>query len=326
MMLVVIIFFTFITAFLLVFGISRVFMARNKSILRLKNYSGIEEDREETKRSANKENKVKFALLTKGVGNAKFLDQYKKKVQFQLNRAHLLLKAEEYISFSIILCLISAISAFIMFAQSDAVVLFCLIAGILGWFAPMIFVKVSIAKRMKLLNDQLSDAIVLISNSLKAGYSFFQAVDIVAKEMNGPIAEEFSLMQKEINLGVTTENALENLVGRVMNEDLELIVTAVLIQRQVGGNLAEVLDNIANTIRERVRIKDEVKTVTAQGKASGIIIALLPPILGFLLYLINKEHISLLFTDPLGIAILVFSIFMELIGIYFISQIVKIEV
>lgn len=144
--------------------------------------------------------------------------------------------------------------------------------------------------------------------------------------MTGPMAEEFAQLQKEVNFGTTTEKALENLVTRVTSDDLELVVTAVLIQRQVGGNLSEVLDNISTTIRERIRIKGEVKTVTAQGRMSGMIIAALPPALGFILFLINKSHVMVLFTDPIGLIILGFSVFMEIIGIYFISRIVSIEV
>jgi tight adherence protein B len=213
----------------------------------------------------------------------------------------------------------------LVFALTKSI-LFTVIASIIAWLFPTFILRARIKKRVKSLNEQLSDAIVLISNSLKAGYSFFQAVDIVAKEMTGPIAEEFALLQKEVNLGLTTEKALENLVARVKSDDLELVVIAVLIQRQVGGNLSEILDNISSTIRERVKIKGEVKTVTAQGRASGFIISLLPVGLGLILFVINPEHISTLFTDPIGIAILVFSVMMELIGIYFISKIVKIEI
>ena len=183
-----------------------------------------------------------------------------------------------------------------------------------------------IKKRIKGLNEQLGDAIVMISNSLKTGYSFFQAIDMVAGEMTGPISEEFSILQKEINLGLSTDKALENLSARVSSDDLELVITAVLIQRQVGGNLAEVLDNISATIRDRVRIKGEIKTVTAQGRMSGWVISLLPAGLCLLIYVINPQYMAVLFTRPLGIMMLVISVFMELLGIFFISRIVKIEI
>jgi tight adherence protein B len=149
-------------------------------------------------------------------------------------------KHEEFITVCLILFFVMGLLFFVVTNS----LLYSAAMAIVGWLAPTFFVRSRIKKRIKSLNEQLSDAIVLISNSLKAGYSFFQAVDIVSKEMSGPIAEEFSLLQKEVNLGLTTEKALENLVSRVKSDDLELVVIAVLIQRQVGGNLSEILDNI----------------------------------------------------------------------------------
>ena len=148
---------------------------------------------------------------------------------------------------------------------------------------------------------------------------------MVAEEMNGPIAEEFAVFKKEVNLGQNTEKAFENMIARVSSEDLELVITAVLIQRQVGGNLSEVLDNITETIRDRVRIKGELKTITAQGKISGIVISLLPVILCFVIYLINPTQMSMLFTRPLGQAMIAVAVVMELTGIILIRKVVRIE-
>ncbi|MCX7923414.1 MAG: type II secretion system F family protein [Clostridia bacterium] len=319
---------TFITVTLLLYPILKVLVGNQKSISRLRRYTNVEEIREEKRRAPQREYKAGLNLIAKTVGNARILDGYKKSIQQQLNRAHVLLKAEEYITICIILFIGFGLLVFSLSSSQPLAncLMYTLGAAIIGWLIPAIILKTKIKKRIRYLNEQLGDAIILISNSLKAGYSFFQSVDIVVKEMTGPISEEFALLQKEVNLGVTTEKALENLVSRVSSDDLELVVTAVLIQRQVGGNLAEVLDNISSTIRERVRIKGEVKTVTAQGRMSGLIIALLPPILGLILFVINPEHIKLLITNPLGLLILIFSVLMELIGIYFISKIVKIEI
>lgn len=321
-MLLLILFFTFITIFLLAYPVLKYIIGKQKTIYRIKRYINTEELREEKKKGSRKELRAGFNIIARGVANLGLFNGYKKAVQLQLNRAHILLKAEEYITICIILFLAMGILTFI----SVHSLVFSVVMAIISWFIPLLILKSRVRKRVKSLNEQLSDAIVLISNSLKAGYSFFQAADIVAKEMTGPIAEEFSHLQKEINLGLTTERALENLVHRVSSDDLELVVTAVLIQRQVGGNLAEVLDNISSTIRDRIKIKGEVKTITAQGRMSGLIISLLPPVLGVLIYMVNPEHISILFKNPIGIAILAFSLLMELIGIYFINRIVKIEV
>jgi tight adherence protein B len=283
----------------------------------------MEEMRDDKKKSTKRELKNSLSFVSKGIGNAKFLDGYKKKIQMQLTRAHLLLKAEEFIT----LCLIvfTVVFFLVILLKGSVHWPLAVLTGIVGWFVPSFILKSKIKKRVKNLNDQLGDAIILISNSLKAGYSFFQAVDAVSREMTGPISEEFILLQKEINLGLNTDKALENMSGRVLSDDLELLVTAVMIQRQVGGNLAEVLDNISSTIRDRVRIKSEIKTATAQGRMSGWVISLLPVALGVVIYLINPEHMSLLFTNPLGILILVVSIMMESIGIFLINKIVRIE-
>ena len=295
---------------------------RQKFILRLNKYIDKEDFRRGKKSKPQKEYMIGLNVVARMVANARFLKGYKNTIQLQLTRAHILLKPEEYITICIILFgTLSLISFF-----STESLLCSIAAGILGWLIPMMILSLKTKRRLKYLNEQLGDAIVLISNSLKAGYSFFQSIDIVVKEMTGPISEEFMLLQKEINLGIATEEALENLVLRVSSDNLELVVTAVMIQRQVGGNLSEVLDNISDTIRERVRIKGEIRTITAQGRLSGLVISVLPLVLGIILYMINPEHISILFKTSLGIAILAFSAIMELIGIYFIRKIVRIEV
>jgi len=182
------------------------------------------------------------------------------------------------------------------------------------------------AKRRKAFNSQLGDALILIANSLRTGYSFMQASDMVAQEMRPPISSEFARAVKEMNLGVTIEEALANLGKRINSEDLDLVLTAVLIQRQVGGNLSEVLDNIARTIRERVRIRGEIRTLTAQGRISGVIVSLLPIVLGLIIYLLNPEYVKLLFVHPFGKILLGVAGLGQVIGILVIRRIVDIEV
>ena len=321
-MLQLIVLFSFITAFFLLHTILKYITAKQKTINRLNRYLSTEELKEEKRKPSRKEFKIGLGIIARGIKSARFLDGYKSRIQYRLNRAHVLLKAEEFITVCLIISIIPGLIMFLIIRQPA----FAAIIGLVGWLVPSFVLGSRIKTRLKNLNDQLGDAIMLISNSLKAGYSFFQSVDIVTKEMTGPISEEFALLQKEMSLGLATEKALENLVQRVSSDDLELVVTAVLIQRQVGGNLAEVLDNISSTIRDRIKISGEVRTITAQGRMSGLIISLLPPGLGVLIFIINPEHISVLFKNPLGIAILIFSVLMEFIGIYFITKIVKIEV
>ncbi len=321
-MLGLIIILIFITATFITYFILSYVLGENKSITRINKYVNHEYSFMQEEKSP-REGIIKIvSTMGKKFGNLGIFTAYKKRVQSELNKAHVLLKGEEFIS----ICMITMIGCILFFSIILRNIAMGLLFGLIGWNIPMMFVKRKKKKRIKLLNDQLGDAIVLVSNSLKAGYSFFQAIDTVSTEMSGSIAEEFGQVKKEINLGFTTEQALENLIKRVDSDDLELMVTAVLIQRQVGGNLAEILDNISGTIRDRVKILGEVKTLTAQGRMSGMIIAFLPPVMGALLFLINPQYIILLFNNTLGLIMVGISVLMELIGIFFISKIVKIEV
>jgi len=311
----------FITLILVFYLVIIFIITKQRYISRLNKYIY---DANNSERYQRKNLKLKNTIyfLSKIIRYFKILDGYRNKIQADLIKANIPLKSEEFINIRIILCL--ALGG-IPFATGKGMVI-AVILSIAGWLIPAMYVNIRIKKRIKQFNDSLGDAIVLISNSLKAGFSFFQAVDVVSKEMDGPISQEFGIMQKEINLGCTTEEALENLNNRIKSNDLELLITAVMIQRQVGGNLAEVLDNISTTIRERIKIKGEIRTITAQGRMSGMVIAILPPALGFIIYLINPQHIGLLFKSTLGYVLVGVSVLMELLGIYFIKKIVNIEV
>jgi len=307
---------------ILIFYLFIIFVSsKQRCISRLNKYIYDSGSSEKNHRN-NQKLKDTIYFLSKIIKYLKFLDGHRSKIQADLIKANIPLKSEEFINIRIILCLVLGV---IPYVNGKGIVI-AILSGILGWVIPSMYVNVRIKKRIKQFNDSLGDAIVLISNSLKAGFSFFQAIDVVSKEMDGPIAQEFGIMQKEINLGCTTEEALDNLNNRIKSNDLELLITAVMIQRQVGGNLAEVLDNISTTIRERIKIKGEIKTITAQGRMSGIVIAILPPALGFIIYLVNPQHIGLLFKSTLGFILVGASIMMELLGIYFIKKIVDIEI
>ena len=310
-----------VSLFMFIYPLLKYFFDKKDMLLRLKKYISSGEYRVEVKKQSKREYKFGMGLIANRVASMKFLNNYKEKIHAKLVRGHILLKPEEFITISFVLFFCGGM---LFFFITNNIIISSIIA-IICWMSPKFVLNSKIKSRLRRLNGQLSDAIVLISNSLKAGYSFFQAVDIVVKEMSGPISEEFFKLQKEINLGMTTEAALDKLVKRVQSEDLELIVTAVLIQRQVGGNLSEVLDNISSTIRDRVKVKGEVKTITAQGRMSGLIISILPPALCGILYLLSPEYMGELFDNPIGIGIIVTAVFLELIGIYFVSRIVKIE-
>jgi tight adherence protein B len=167
-----------------------------------------------------------------------------------------------------------------------------LIGAVIGYFLPKFYVKMRQRRRLKQFNDQLSDGIQLMANGLRAGYSLLQAMDAVAREMPPPMSVEFNRVVREIGLGIDTERAFENLLRRVPSDDLDLMITAINVQSEVGGNLAEILEIIGFVIRERVRIKGEIKVLTAQAQISGYIISLLPIILGFILYAMNPDYIG----------------------------------
>ncbi len=199
------------------------------------------------------------------------------------------------------------------------------IGSMLGYLAPQVYLGVRIRKRARAFDAQLGDALILAANSLRTGYSFLQSVELVSREMRPPLSTEFARMLKEMSLGVTTEDAMINMAKRVESSDLDLAVTAALIQRQVGGNLAEVLDSIAATIRERIKLKGDIKTLTAQGRVSGLIISVLPILLATVIFLINPGYIKTLFEHPLGQTMLVSSAVGMVSGFIWVRKIVNID-
>jgi len=213
----------------------------------------------------------------------------------------------------------------VLFMFSGGKMITACIGFVIGLVIPLYVLRAKAAKRVKQFNDQLGDALGLVANSLRTGYGFMQALDMVSREMPAPIAPEFGRVLKEMNLGLSTEDAMSNLTTRVNSDDLNLVITAVLIQRQVGGNLAEVLDNIANTIRERVKLKGEVQTLTAQGRISGMIIGGLPFALGVFIYVINPGYMQVLFTNPMGKIVLGVAFVSQVFGMLIIRKIVDIK-
>jgi len=204
---------------------------------------------------------------------------------------------------------------------------------VLGFWVPKFWLNRRKSKRLKAFNSGLADTIMLLANSLRAGSSFLQSVEMVCREAQPPISTEFSRVIREVNLGLPLDDALANLGRRMKSDDLDLMITAIAIQHQVGGNLAEILDTIAFTIRERVRIKGEIKTLTAQQRMSGYVVGFLPVALVILLSIIAPNFMApmlqkppALFGQPAGYFILGFGGLMMGIGFILIRRIVDIEV
>jgi tight adherence protein B len=203
----------------------------------------------------------------------------------------------------------------------------------LGAYFPRFYLKRRQAKRLQAFADQLPDTITLLANSLRAGSSFLQGIELVTREARPPISEEMDRVVREMSLGVALQPALNNLVRRVASEDLELMVTAINIQSQVGGNLATVLDSIAFTIRERIRIQGEIRVLTSMQRYSGYVITLLPVGLAGILFLISPSYMAVLlksppttFGLPTGIIFMAVGLMSMGIGYVFIRRIVDIKV
>ena len=202
-----------------------------------------------------------------------------------------------------------------------------------GAIAPRIWLNFRKGSRIKQFNSQLPDTVTLIANALRAGSSFLQAIELVVRESRPPISIEFGRVIREVNLGLPFDIALENMVRRVRSEDFELMATAIAIQHQVGGNLAEILDSIAFTIRERIRIKGEIRTLTAQQRMSGYVVGGLPFFLALFIYLAAPKFFDPMFVAPpdvIGIPLGVILFFIAMLamgaGFFFIQRIVDIEV
>jgi tight adherence protein B len=166
-----------------------------------------------------------------------------------------------------------------------------LIGAAAGAFAPRFYVKSQQKRRLQKFNDQLPDMLNLMVNGLRAGYSTMQAMEAISKELPAPINDEFRRVVQEMQIGISMETALENLLRRIPSDDLDFVVTAINVQREVGGNLSEILDNISFTIRERIRIKGEVRVLTAQVRTSGTILSLIPFGLTLVLWFLNPEYL-----------------------------------
>jgi tight adherence protein B len=209
-----------------------------------------------------------------------------------------------------------------------------LLLGLLaGFFVPRLWLGRRKGGRLKAFNKQLPDTITLIANALRAGSSFLQAIELVVRESRPPISTEFGRVIREVNLGLPFDVALENMVRRVKSEDFELMATAIAIQHQVGGNLAEILDSIAFTIRERIRIKGEIRTLTAQQRMSGYVVGGLPFFLAFFIFLAAPKFFDPMFVKPpdvlgipMGIILMGIAAIAMGIGFMLIRKIVDIEV
>ena len=265
-------------------------------------------------------------FLIEGINRALAGRSFAEGIARDLARADLKITVGEYLALHLILAVgLGFITAFLRQNMIAGV-----IVGIVALFLPRIYVGNQKRSRLNRFDSQLPDMLNLIVNGLRAGYSVTQALEAVSRELPPPISVEFRRVVQEMQLGLPPETALSNLTRRIPSKDLDFVVTAMNVQREVGGNLAEILDTISFTIRERIRIRGEIETLTAQGRMTGIVISLLPIGLGIFLYIINPDYMGEFFTlDSFwlcGYGALVLAGILIIVGWLAVMKIVDIEV
>ncbi|HHX40461.1 MAG TPA: hypothetical protein GX715_10890 [Armatimonadetes bacterium] len=236
--------------------------------------------------------------------------------------ARIPLKAVEFLYITLTALFLTL--AIVQFFTSNLFV--ALTIALLAGFAPFYVLRITQRMRFAKIDFQVADALLLMTNSLRSGTSFLDAMETVSTEMPPPISEEFERALRDVTLGVPVDEAFIKMSQRCRSEDLDLAVTAFMIQREVGGNLAEILENIAETIRMRVKLKREIQTLTAQGKLSGGILCALPLGLTVLLTSLNPDYMDLLLTTAMGKGMLITGAVLQVLGILAIMRVVKIEV
>jgi tight adherence protein B len=204
-----------------------------------------------------------------------------------------------------------------------------IIGGAVGFLLPIIYLRRQQGRRLVKFDNQLADMLSLMVNGLRAGYSTMQAMEAVSRELPAPISDEFRRLVQEMQLGIAMDTSLQNLTRRIPSKDLDLVVTAMSVQREVGGNLAEILDTISHTIRERVRVKGEIRVLTSQVMMSGRVLAIMPVAVIILMYFINREYLMRFFnpaTRMYGIPALIAGAVLISMGYFFMTKIASIEV
>ena len=275
----------------------------------------IQKQEEKDLSDSLKEALQKGARLIQKVHRSSSLD-------LKMLQAGLPILGSEFLIIELVAAIIGFVFAGLLTMQLPVAILAFLFMPLVGWM----LLQMKIRKRRKDFVNQLGDMLSMVASALRAGFSFVQAVEIVSKEMAAPMSVEVSKLIREINVGVPMETALEDINRRVECPEFELITTAVLIQRQVGGNLAQILDNISDTINERIRMKREVLALTAQGRMSAVVLALLPMALAAFLFSVHHDYFDPLLESPMGKVAIGIALLMELLGYLVIKRIVDIDV
>lgn len=221
------------------------------------------------------------------------------------------------------LSMLSGWVVFLLALLFNAQFVIAILFGLLALSIPFIVIAIKRQKRFLKFEEQFPEAIQLLARAVRAGHAFTTGLDLIAKEMPSPLADEFQRTYEQQNLGLPLRNAFENMTKRMPLTDVRLFVTALLIQRESGGNLAEILDNLSSVIRERFKLIRQIRVYTAQGRLSLYILVGMPPLMAVAMYITNRDYIMRLFTDPLGIRALTIGIMLQVIGFFVIRKITQ---
>jgi tight adherence protein B len=252
--------------------------------------------------------------------------QWTSEMAIRLEGADMRLTVSEFVGARVFMALLGALVGILIVGSGPVGLVMGAVLALVGYSVPNMYVNYKRGGRIKKLNNQLPDSLSLIANSLKAGFGLMQALDLASKELEHPIATEFRRTLHDINVGANTETALEAMAERSGSDDLDIVITAMLVQQTTGGNLSEILENVAHTMRERIRIRGEIKTLTTQQMATGFVIAGLPIVLVVLINIVNPGYIKPLFTETIGHFMIGFACVLEFFGVMVIRKILNIEV
>jgi tight adherence protein B len=290
---------------------------------RLNKYSEVRAAAAEERRRGRRERTKAGEMLVRTVDRAVQNQNFALKLRNALARADMKFTVAEYL----IIWLAVFVGCIFLGQVVFRTLIHTVVLGVVGLIGPRWYLRYRAGKRLKAFNNALADTIVMMANSLRSGYSMLQSMEMLSREMSPPISTEFNRVIKEVGIGLSPEEALANLVRRIKSVDLEIMVMAINVQREIGGNLSIILDTIAHTIRERVRIRGEIKTLTAQATLSGYIISALPLGLAGVLYTIDSKYISFFWNDhTCGLPLMGISLSMMTVGFFIMKKITNIEV
>jgi tight adherence protein B len=221
------------------------------------------------------------------------------------------------------LSLLAGWFAFLISMLFGLSVILASLIGLIGLPIPILIVAIKRQRRFLKFEEIFPDAIDLLGRAVRAGHAFTTGLDLIGKEMPSPVSDEFQRTYEQQNLGLPLRDALENMVQRVPLTDVRIFVIALMIQRESGGNLAEILDNLAHVIRERFKLMRQIRVYTAQGRLSLYLLVAIPPVLGVMIYFMDRDYIMRLFTDPLGIKFLIAGILLQVMGYFVIRKIIQ---